>query len=94
MGEKGGQRVDLGVVGEQRLEAARPGVYENKMPLTALYNGAGSRIGEADWNEALNGFLESHMASDAYKATYDKWMQLTPPEFPAQMDGIPYTIAQ
>lgn len=78
----------------QRLEAARPGVYENKMPLNVLYNGAGSRLGETDWNEALNGFLESHMASDAYKASYDKWMQLAPPEFPAQMDGIPYTIAQ
>ena len=78
----------------QRLEAAKPGVYENKMPLTALYNGAGSRLGEADWNEALNSFLEAHMTSDAYKATYDKWMQLTPPEFPAQIDGIPYTIAQ
>ncbi|MBB1496548.1 transporter substrate-binding domain-containing protein [Paracoccus sp. MC1862] len=78
----------------QRLEAARPGVYENKMPLTALYNGAGSRLGETDWNEALNGFLESHMISDAYKATYDKWMQLSPPDFPAEMDGIPYTVTQ
>jgi len=78
----------------QRLEEARPGVYENKMPLTVLYNGAGSRLGEADWNEALNAFLESHMASDAYKAAYDKWMHLTPPEFPAQMEGVPYSIAQ
>lgn len=78
----------------QRLEAARPGVYENKMPLNVLYNGAGSRLGETDWNEALNGFLESHMASDAYKAAYDKWMMLVPPEFPAEMDGVPYTVAK
>ena len=78
----------------QRLEEARPGVYENKMPLTALYNGAGSRLGEADWNEALNAFLDAHMASDAYKAAYDKWMKLAPPDFPAQMDAIPYTVTQ
>ena len=78
----------------QRLEEARPGVYENKMPLTVLYNGAGSRLGEADWNEALNGFLDADMASDADKAAYDKWMKLAPPDFPAQMDAIPYTVTQ
>lgn len=41
----------------QRLEIAAPGRFENKFGIGALYNGAGSRMGEADWNTALNSFL-------------------------------------
>lgn len=77
----------------QRLEAAAPGKFENKLPLTALYNGAGSRLGEADWNEALNAFLTEFRTSDEYKVIYQKWMQLTPPEFPAALEGVPYSAS-
>ena len=76
----------------QRLEAAKPGVYENKMKLNVLYNGAGSRLGEKDWNEALNSFIDTYTKSDAYKDVYQQRMMLTPPEMPASMDGIPYTV--
>lgn len=76
----------------QRLETARPGVYESKINLIALYNGAGTRMGEADWNQSINAFLTEFIASDEYKAIYDKWMHLPPPSFPASMEGIPYTV--
>lgn len=75
-----------------RIEPAAPGKFENKLKLTALYNGAGTRLGEADWNEAVNGFLAEFLKSDAYKAIYNKWMHMDPPEFPAAMDGIPYSV--
>lgn len=76
----------------QRLETARPGVYENKLPLTALYNGAATRLGEKDWNDAVNAFLVEFMKSDEYKAIYQKWMKLDPPAFPESLPSIPFTV--
>ena len=77
----------------QRLDAARPGVYENKFPLSTIYNGAGTRLGETDWNAAANAFLAEFRTTDEYKAIYDKWMHLTPPEFPESLPNIPF-VAQ
>lgn len=75
----------------QRLETARPGVYENKIPLVTLYNGAASRLGEADWNTALNAFLVAFIPTDDYKAIYDKWLKLTPPTYPTELADIPFS---
>ncbi len=74
----------------QRLETARPGVYENKFEIGRLFNGAATRLGEADWNEALNAFLADYMKTDEYKAVYQKWMRIDPPEFPATLEGVPF----
>ena len=76
----------------QRLETAKPGVYENTIPLTALYNGVGTRLGEADWNAALNEFLAAFIQTPEYAAIYEKWMQLDPPEFPESIPNIPFTV--
>lgn len=76
----------------QRLETARPGVYENTIPLLALYNGVGSRLGEADWNAALNDFLATFLKTPEYAAIYQKWMHLDPPAFPESLPNIPFTV--
>lgn len=78
----------------QRIEQAAPGKFENKLPLTRNYNGVGSRLTETDWNETLNTFLEGFMKTPEYAAVYNKWMLMDPPEFPASMEGIPYTVQQ
>lgn len=77
----------------QRIEARAPGRYENKIPLTALYNGAGSRLGEADWNGELNAFLAGFIQSPEYAEIYQRCMQLDPPEFPAEMEGVPFAVS-
>ncbi|SNR44463.1 transporter substrate-binding domain-containing protein [Paracoccus sediminis] len=77
-----------------RIEEGAPGKYENKMPLTALYNGVGTRLGEADWNQSVNAFLAEFMATDEYKGIYNTWMNMDPPQMPAEMEGVPFTIAQ
>lgn len=76
----------------QRLEAVRPGTYESKFPLTITYNGAGSRLGERDWNEALNAFLDEYMQTPEYLALYQQWMEIDPPEFPESIPNIPFTV--
>ncbi|MDT1061039.1 transporter substrate-binding domain-containing protein [Paracoccus sp. CPCC 101403] len=85
-----------GVGGNQfyitRIEQAAPGKFENKLPLTALYNGVGTRLGEADWNESVNGFLTEFMKTDEFKAIYNKWMHMDPPELPASIEGVQFTV--
>ncbi|WP_295042981.1 transporter substrate-binding domain-containing protein [uncultured Paracoccus sp.] len=77
-----------------RIEAGAPGKYETKLPLTALYNGVGTRMGEADWNQTVNTFLGEFMATEDFKGIYNTWMHMDPPELPAEMDGVPFTVAQ
>ena len=64
------------------------------MPLTALYNGVGTRLGEADWNQTVNAFLTEFMATDEFKGIYNTWMKMDPPQLPAEMEGVPFAIAQ
>ncbi|SNR44474.1 transporter substrate-binding domain-containing protein [Paracoccus sediminis] len=78
----------------QRLEAARPGEYENKFPIGALYQGIASRLGESDWNAAANEFLESFTASEDFKAAYAEWLQVPVPQLPDSIDGVSFTVAQ
>ena len=75
-----------------RLEQAAPGRYKVQLELVRHYNGVGSRLGEKDWNESLNAFLDQFMQTDEYKAIYNKWMHMDPPDFPTEMEGIPYTV--
>lgn len=77
-----------------RIEAGAPGKYESKLPLTALYNGVGTRLGEADWNQTVNEFLTTFMTTDDFKGIYNTWMHMDPPRLPAEMEGVSFTIAQ
>lgn len=78
----------------QRLEAARPGEFENKFPIGALYQGIASRLGESDWNAAANEFLDSFTASDGFDAAYAEWLQVPVPQLPDAIDGVSFTVAQ
>lgn len=78
----------------QRLETARPGEFENKFPIGALYQGIGTRLGEADWNNAVNTFLDDHLSSDEFKAAYSEWLQIDVPDLPESIDGVSFTVAQ
>lgn len=74
------------------VEASRPGVYENKFELMRSYNGAGTRLGEADWNEAVNSFLDGFMKTPEYAALYAKWLSQNLPSFPESIENIPFTV--
>lgn len=76
-----------------RLNAAtKPGTYERKLTFFTTYNGAGSRLGEKDWNETLNAFIDKIKSNGELEKIYQKWMGASVPEFPASIEGIPYTV--
>ncbi|MDR6819761.1 polar amino acid transport system substrate-binding protein [Neorhizobium sp. 2083] len=74
-----------------RVEKAVPGKFENKLEFQKLYNGAGTRLGEKEINAALNAFIDKIKANGELKKIYDKWMKVPVPEFPASLEGIPFT---
>lgn len=76
----------------QRLNDAKPGVYEDKMKLQVFFNGVGTRLGEKDWNEAINTFLVAYRQTPEYAAAYEKWLHRKAPNYPETLDGIPFYI--
>jgi len=75
-----------------RLEELKPGVYEDKFPIKTNYNGAGTILGDKEWNETVNAFLDQIKENGQLADLYRKWMKLDPPEWPASLDGIPFTV--
>lgn len=76
----------------QRLNAAADGKYETKFPFMATYNGVGTRLGEKDWNEAVNAFLDKIKADGQLAAIWKKWMGTELPTFPESIPNIPFTV--
>ena len=75
-----------------RLNAAAKDKYEPKFDLTTLYNGAGTRPGEKDWNETINTFLDKIKSDGQLAKIYDKWMKREVPSFPDSLPDIPFTV--
>ena len=76
----------------QRLNQAKPGVYENKLEFSRLYNGACCRLGDKAMNEALNAFVDQIKANGELAKAYDKWLHTAMPEFPGAVEGVPFTV--
>jgi len=73
-----------------RLNAASAGKYEAKFDLVTLYNGAGTRPGEKDWNESINSFIDKIKADGELAKIYAKWMKRDVPSFPDSLPDIPF----
>jgi polar amino acid transport system substrate-binding protein len=76
-----------------RLNTAKPGTFENKLEFTRLYNGACTRLGEKEMNTAVNAFIDKIKANGELKKIYNTWIKQDPPEFPAAIEGIPFTAS-
>lgn len=75
-----------------RLNAATPDTYEAKLDFLTQYNGAGTRLGEKEWNAYVNSFIDKIKANGELDKIYQKWIKLPLPEFPASMEGVSYTV--
>jgi polar amino acid transport system substrate-binding protein len=77
----------------QRLNAAKPELgFEPKLLFQMLYNGACTRLGEKEWNETANQFIDQIKANGKLAAFYAKWMKVPVPTFPDSVPGVPFTV--
>ncbi|HUZ62114.1 MAG TPA: transporter substrate-binding domain-containing protein [Acetobacteraceae bacterium] len=75
----------------ERLDAAKPNTFQNKFNLSALYNGACTRLGDKEMNATVNTFIDKIKADGELAKVYQHWMHLSPPAFPASVSGVPFT---
>lgn len=74
-----------------RLNAAKPGVYENKLEFTRIYNGACTRLGEKDMNASINSFIDQIKTNGELAKIHEKWMKLPlPSSFPETIEGVSF----
>lgn len=74
-----------------RLNAAKPGIYENKLEFTRIYNGACTRLGEKDMNASINSFIDQIKANGELAKIHEKWMKLPlPSSFPETIEGVSF----
>jgi polar amino acid transport system substrate-binding protein len=77
-----------------RLNAAKPGVYENKLEFTRIYNGACTRLGEKEINASVNAFIDQIKGNGELAKIHEKWMKLPlPSSFPETMEGVSFVAS-
>jgi polar amino acid transport system substrate-binding protein len=74
-----------------RFNEAKPGVYENKLEFTRIFNGACTRLGEKEINASLNAFIDQIKSNGELAKIHQKWMKLPlPSSFPDSVEGVPF----
>jgi polar amino acid transport system substrate-binding protein len=74
-----------------RFNEAKPGVYENKLEFTRIYNGACTRLGEKEINTSINAFIDQIKSNGELAKIHQKWMKLPlPSSFPDAVEGVPF----
>lgn len=77
----------------ERIEPQKPGLYENKLEFTRLYNGACAKLGDKELNAALNTFIDKIKANGELAKAYAKWMKVPVPDFnSASVEGVTFTV--
>lgn len=77
----------------RRLDEAKPGVFEQKLVFSNIYNGACTRQGEKEINAYINAFVDKIKANGELKTITDKWMKAAQPPMPEKLDGVPFTAS-
>ena len=77
-----------------RFNEAKPGVYENKLEFTRIYNGACTRLGEKEINASLNAFIDQIKSNGELAKIHQKWIKLPlPSSFPDAVEGVPFVAS-
>jgi polar amino acid transport system substrate-binding protein len=77
-----------------RLNEAKPGVWENKLEFQRIYNGACTRLGEKEINASINTFLDQIKANGELAKAHQKWLKLPlPDKFPDSIEGVSFAAS-
>jgi polar amino acid transport system substrate-binding protein len=74
-----------------RLNEAKPGVFEQKLEFQRIYNGACTRLGEKEINASINTFIDQIKGNGELAKAHEKWMKLPlPASFPETVEGVSF----
>ena len=75
-----------------RLNQSKPGLFERKFDFLRQYNGAGTRLGEKEWNATATAFIDKIQVDGDLEKIYQKWTGFAVPPFPDSLDGMPFVV--
>jgi polar amino acid transport system substrate-binding protein len=76
---------------KDKLNEAKPGMFEDKLEFQRIYNGVCTRLHEKEINASLNAFIDKIKANGELAKAHEKWMKLPlPASFPDSMEGVPF----
>jgi len=76
-----------------KLNAVKPGFWENKVEFQRIYNGACTRLGEKEINASVNAFIDEIKANGELAKAHEKWIKLPLPSFPEKVEGVTFTAS-
>jgi len=77
-----------------RINQAKPGLFETKLEFSRLFNGACTRLGDKELNAAANTFIEQIKTNGVLKGAYELWMKQEPPtSFPDAVEGVTFVAS-
>ena len=74
----------------RRLEEAKPGIFEQKLVFSNIYNGACTRHGEKEINAYINAFIDKIKANGELAKIQEKWMGFSNTSFPESIENISF----
>lgn len=76
-----------------RIEPQKPGLFENTIEFTRLYNGACAKLGDKELNAALNTFIDKIKANGELAKAHAKWLKVPVPDMSAAaVEGVTFTV--
>ena len=79
---------------KDKLNEARPGMFEDKLEFQRIYNGVCTRLHEKEINASINAFIDKVKSNGELAKAHEKWMKLPlPTSFPESMEGVPYVAS-
>ena len=76
---------------KDKLNEAKPGMFEDKLEFQRIYNGVCTRLHEKEINASLNAFIDKIKANGELAKAHEKWMKLPlPASFPESMEGVSF----
>ncbi len=78
------------------LDKAAPGNdFEQKVVFNEQWMGVTTKLGDAEINEFLNGFIDKIRADGRLEAINKKWLAADAlPNFPEKLEGVPFTVTK
>ena len=66
--------------------------FENKIELGGQFQGGGIRKGDKEFLDYVNDFIDRQKANGSLEKMSQSWLMEPLPQFPEQIEGIPWTI--
>ena len=78
---------------KDKLNEAKPGMFEDKLEFQRIYNGVCTRLHEKEINASINAFIDKIKADGELAKAHEKWLKLPLPTMPDSIEGVSFVAS-